>query len=328
MSRRKMLTGAALATGAVAGILANPAGAGANTVPKLIIDTDMFADVDDAGALAIANAAHQAGDVRLLAVVVNTPSRWGAPAASAINTYYGHGHVPVGTRKPVDDSVAELNYAQHLAQHFPNGLGDGERAPEAISLYRRVLAGQSDRSVTIASVGLATNLAALLASGPDSRSRLTGRELVARKVTRLVVMGGQYPSGEEFNFVQDAPATQHMVAEWPTRMIFNGFEIGDTVYTGARLVETPEDNPVRAAYRIYVGEGNNRNSWDLTAVHYAIYGASGLYRLSGPGSNEIAANGANTWRDTPVKDQYYHVKTASDDTIAGRLNRLLIRPRR
>ncbi|MFC0436501.1 nucleoside hydrolase [Kutzneria buriramensis] len=328
LSRRRMLGGTALATAVVAGMLASPAGAEAETTPRLIIDTDIFADVDDVGALAIANAAHQAGDVRLLAVVVNTPSRWGAPAASAINTYYGNSHVPVGAREPVDDSVAERNYAQYLAEHFPNSLRDGRYAPEAVSLYRSVLAGQPDHGVTIAAIGLQTNLAALLASGPDSRSRLTGRELVARKVARLVVMGGQYPAGAEFNFTQDPAATQRVVAAWPTRMIFDGFEIGDTVYTGAGLAGTAADNPVRAAYRIYVGEGNNRSSWDLTAVHYAIYGAPGLYRLSGPGNNDIATDGSNTWHDTPPKDQYYLVKTASDDTIAGELNQLLTRPRR
>jgi hypothetical protein len=126
-----MLGGAALATVAVAGMLASPADAEADTIPRLIIDTDIFADVDDVGALAIANAAHRAGDAHLVGVVVNTPSRWGAPAASAINTYYGNSRIPVGARQPVDDSVAERNYAQYLAQHFPHGLQD---APEAVSL--------------------------------------------------------------------------------------------------------------------------------------------------------------------------------------------------
>ena len=51
-----------------------------------------------------------------------------------------------------------------------------------ISSYRRVLAAQPDRSVAISSVGLLTNLAALLRSGPDDNSPLDGRALVAQKV--------------------------------------------------------------------------------------------------------------------------------------------------
>ncbi len=47
----------------------------------LIIDTDIFSDVDDTGALAIANAAQDGGKVDLLGVMVDTPSKWGAPAS-------------------------------------------------------------------------------------------------------------------------------------------------------------------------------------------------------------------------------------------------------
>ena len=64
--------------------------------------------------------------------------------------------------------------------------GDG-RLPVAESAaapsYRR-------RSVTIASVGLQTNLELLLRSAPDEHSPLTGRELVAEKVALLAVMAG------------------------------------------------------------------------------------------------------------------------------------------
>jgi hypothetical protein len=46
-----------------------------NSAPvHLIIDTDLFSDTDDAGALAIANAAQDNGKVDLLGVMVDTPS--------------------------------------------------------------------------------------------------------------------------------------------------------------------------------------------------------------------------------------------------------------
>lgn len=51
--------------------------------PKpIIIDTDIFSDVDDVGAIAVANALHNCGMVDLQAVVINTPSEYGALAAS------------------------------------------------------------------------------------------------------------------------------------------------------------------------------------------------------------------------------------------------------
>jgi hypothetical protein len=56
---------------------------------------------------------------------------------------------------------------------------------EPAALYREVLAGQPDHSVTIISVGFSTNLARLLDSGSDSYSPLDGRALVAKKVRLL-----------------------------------------------------------------------------------------------------------------------------------------------
>lgn len=108
---------AGVTMGALALAVPGVASADATRQPvRLIVDTDMFSDVDDAGALALANAFADAGEARLLAVMVNTPSRWGAPAADAIDTYYHRGGVPVGTLKPVDDSTFEKDYAQVLAK--------------------------------------------------------------------------------------------------------------------------------------------------------------------------------------------------------------------
>lgn len=48
----------------------------------IIIDTDLFGDVDDVGALTIANVLHNCGLAQLKGIALNTPSKWGAPAAS------------------------------------------------------------------------------------------------------------------------------------------------------------------------------------------------------------------------------------------------------
>lgn len=180
-----------------------------------------------------------------------------------------------------------------------------------------MLASQPDHSVTIASIGFLTNLAALLACD---------RKLVERKVKQLVVMGGAYPSGREWNFLNDVAATKKVVEEWPTRQVYSGFEVGATVFTGARLDQTPRDNPVRRGYQIYVGAGNDRESWDLTAVYYAVRGGDNLFTESTrPGSVKILHDGSNEWVDTPVKDQTYLLKTASDETIARTLEDLMLR---
>lgn len=48
----------------------------------IIIDTDLFSDVDDVGALTIANVLHNCGLADLRGIVINTPSQYGPLAAS------------------------------------------------------------------------------------------------------------------------------------------------------------------------------------------------------------------------------------------------------
>jgi hypothetical protein len=77
------------------------------------------------------------------------------------------------------------------------------------------------------------------------------------------------------------------LAEWPTPIVFSGFEIGDAIKTGPQLaVRTPEDNPVRIAYTLWhsyywelwdktyqPGTIRPHPSYDQTAVLYAARGA-------------------------------------------------------
>lgn len=298
---------------------------------RLIIDTDISGDVDDVGALAIANALVDKGEASLLAVMVNTPSRWGAPAADAINTWYGHGDIPIGTVQPVDDSqpANTAPYPKLLASSFANDLRDGANAPEAVALYRQILAQQPDKSVVIASLGFLNNLAGLLNSKADSHSNLDGKTLVAQKVKLLNLMGGDYPSGYEYNFYSAPAASQAVVKNWPSRIVYNGFSVGANVYSGSRLSsETSASNPVRAAYELYLnGARKNRSSWDPVSVYTAIRGSDNLFLLAGAGGNNIiASNGANTFSSASSsnREESYLVKTATDNQIATKLDDLMV----
>jgi inosine-uridine nucleoside N-ribohydrolase len=320
---------AALVGGAVpasAASRATPAStqAARNTV-RLIIDTDIKDDVDDTGALAIANKLQEAGEAKLIGIMVSTHSKWGAGAVDAIDTYYRHPNIPIGAVKPLDNSVASRDYASVLAKKFPNDIRTGENAPDAVTLYRKLLVNQPNHSVTIASVGYLTNLSQLLDSKPDRYSSLNGRQLVKQKVKQLVVMGGTYPSGREFNFYGDVAATRHVTSSWPTPQVYSGFEVGEPVMTGARLTTvSPSTDPVRKAYEIYVGHGNNRNSWDPTAVYYAIRGDDGLFKESAPGRISIADDGSDTFTPDANGTIRYLVSTASNETIARALEDVMV----
>jgi inosine-uridine nucleoside N-ribohydrolase len=265
---------------------------------RVILDTDFASDVDDVGALAVLHALADLGEVEILAVMVSNGGDAPAHRAiDAINTYYGRPDIPIGVVKGAAPSFRSV-YVDALASRYPNDVQD---PPAAVDLYRQVLAGQPDDSVTIVSVGYLTNLDALLSSPPDGRSASTGVELIAAKVRRWVAMGGHYPdsaahpAGAEFNFVHDAAATANTVATWPTSAVFSGFEVGEVVLTGSGLQAlTPPENPVREAYRLFNG-GQNHASWDLTAVLVAVRATAGLFEVCS-GRNVIGSGGANTWQ--------------------------------
>lgn len=337
-----MLGGRRLAHGIVAVVATALAATAAGAPPSsasgrhhaqpvgLIFDTDFGGDVDDAGAAAMLNAMQDDGKVRVLAMMTSNLTRWAAPGLDAINTYYRNGNIPIGALEPGYDDPENNNlstYAEHLAKSFPNDVRDSSRVPEAVDLYRKILAKQPDHSVVIAVVGGQTNLAQLLASRPDHHSRLSGAQLVAKKVHHVVAMGAQFPSGFEWNIRLDPAAAATVADRWPTPVIYSGFEVGDSIYTGRQLFfQTPPANPVRAAYELYVGFGNNRESWDITAVYYAVLGGDGMFRRSEPGVVNFAADGSNTWTPTPGANRYYLETTAPDGEIAGVLEEWMVQP--
>ncbi|KAK1778483.1 Inosine/uridine-preferring nucleoside hydrolase domain-containing protein [Copromyces sp. CBS 386.78] len=352
-----------------------------NQKPKknLIIDTDLFSDVDDAGALLLASTSPH---INLLGVLINKPSTYSVLAASAIVSYYKKA-IPIGVfRHPTSDgTVIPLpnssfldvvywhlgEFASKIAFRFgspssPDYVkcegpsipwGQAEDAWSAVSLYRKLLSGADDSSVTIASIGFLDNLSLLLDSGPDSFSPLTGRQLILRKVAELVVMGGRYPEGKSWNFFGSDPdiphrnggnglglgprGTANVINHWPTpqrdgwkgRVVYVGDEVGGNVLTGAGLVrEGPKGDPVGRAYGYYA-YGEARPSWDPVAVLYAMDGLGELFKYDeeyGYGRNWVdERDGSNRWVwDEETKNQFVLALKADDETVASEIDHLFL----
>ncbi|KAI1426228.1 inosine/uridine-preferring nucleoside hydrolase [Xylaria sp. FL1777] len=304
------------------------------TRKNLIIDTDLFSDVDDVGALLLAATSP---NVNLLAVNVNYPSTFSALAASAVLAHYGYPEVPIGIRRPLTNvtffdawSYKVGEYASKVAFHWSGGSLPWDRAEDAwdpVALYRKVLAEAEDGSVTIASIGFLENLSGLLNSTADSYSDLAGRELVARKVSELVIMGGGYPSGYEFNFWgSNASITAHVVHTWEGRMVFLGDEVGRPVKSGARfMAEGPSTDPTRMAY-IYYTYYAARPSWDPLTVLYAMNGLEDLFQFENEyGYNHIEPDGANRWVwDQNVRNQFFLRLSVDEETAGAELDRLFL----
>jgi len=263
----------------------------------IIFDTDMGTDVDDAGALAILHIMADRGEAEILATISANRNRWCAPALDAINTYYGREDMPIGCSRTGPDP--EEWYRKNVGE-FPHDLTRSDQAPDAVALYRKILAAQPDNSITIVVVGWLTNMAELLDSKPDQYSPLSGRELVGAKVKELVSMGGTWPNSPknegEYNFTMDKAAAHKVISNWPGKITFTG--LGKDVMTGGRLVaQGPKENPVPTFYRNFfeANKVSDRSSWDLIAVLYAVRGPSDYFTVVSDGKCVGKEDGSNQW---------------------------------
>jgi len=274
---------------------------------RLIFDTDMGNDVDDAVALAVIHALESRGEATLLAVTVTKDNRWAAPFIDVMNTFYGRGDIPIGVvhdgKTPEDGNMIRLPSERKRPDGsfvYPHHLLDGRDAPEAVGLLRHVLAREKDGAVVIVQVGFSTNLARLLDSKADAA-------LVKRKVCLLSLMGGAFPAGKpEYNIETDIPSAKKLFAEWPTAIVASGFEIGERIlYPAASILHDYKyvpDHPLAEAYRDYMKMPYDRPMWDPTAVLYAVrpsafsLSARGTITVDDEGRTHFTAGGEGRHR--------------------------------
>jgi pyrimidine-specific ribonucleoside hydrolase len=299
-----------------------------NTKPvPIIFDSDMGPDYDDVGAIALLHAFADSGQANILATVASTKYEGVAAVLNVFNTYFNRPDIIIGVPK---GKALELKDKQHwtdsVLRNFPHKIKTNNEVPDAVAVYRKVLATQPDKSVTIVTVGFLTNLSNLLKSLPDNYSTLNGLELVRQKVKQLVCMAGKFPSGSEFNVNQDAGASQYAFNHWPTPVLFSGFEIGWRIHTGLPLTqnEAIKKSPVKDVFRISIPldrqDSAGRMSWDETAVLVAIKGHEPWYVLK-RGKITVEDNGNNGWTEGSF---HYHLVEAQPPAIVEELINKLI----
>jgi inosine-uridine nucleoside N-ribohydrolase len=272
---------------------------------RLILDTDMGNDCDDALALAMIHALENRNEVRLLAVTITKDNHDAATYIDLVNNFYGRPDVPIGMvrngKTPNDTPMLKVPVERRDARGnfvYPRRLRDGSEAPEAVELLTRILTEQPDASVTIAQIGFSTNLARLVATP-------AGRALAARKVKALYLMAGNFQKPQpEYNVFTDAPAFHDLMKTWPTPIIFSGFEVGLVITypfeSIARDFAWTTDNPVVEAYKVYVGKPEDHPNWDSTAVLDAIRPDRGYFDLSQPGNVDLGEKNATVFTPDPT----------------------------
>jgi inosine-uridine nucleoside N-ribohydrolase len=264
---------------------------------RVIFDTDMGNDVDDALALAMLHSFESRGEARILAVTITKDNPWAAAFVDVVDRFYGRPSIPIGIvrdGKTKDDG----NYTRVVAKV----LGPAS-VPDAVRVLRQALAAQPDQSVTIVQTGFSTNLARLLDSPGDDASPLAGSELVKRKVRTLVVMAGRFSDAvPEYNIVNDIPAAQKVFADWPTPVFVSAWEIGAAAkYPAARLDRDFahfQHHPIADAYRAYQKMPYAEPLWDPTAVLYAVRPDGGYFGSSPEGRVMIGETGSTQFTHT------------------------------
>jgi hypothetical protein len=288
-----------------------------DNVPRIIFDSDMSSDHDDVGDIATLHGLASLGECQILAMMVSSRNGGTALCMDAINTYYGKPGIPIGV-PPDIGGVGE--YAGQIAAEFPHTLKSAKECPRAAELYRKVLASQPDRSVTVVTTGYLNNLKALLESGPDQHSPLNGMDLVRKKVKLWACAGGCFPKGDEFNFRVVPDGAYHVVNHWPSAVMYVPFDVGQAIYTCGRLPEAPKDNPIRRVY-VDIKKQYPYPSWGQIAVYYAVRGSQGLWGAETRGRNNADKAGSNWWSAEPDpsgdQDQGYLLEKARTPVREG-----------
>jgi hypothetical protein len=301
-----------------------------STPVKVVLDTDMSGDCDDVGALAVLHQLANAGEAEILACVVDGHDEDKAVAAAvdATNTYYGRPQIPVGTYQGPKHTATKSAYTSALRDEFPHAARPDDQMPKALDVYRKALANVSDHSVTIISIGFLVNLAELLQSSADQFSPLSGIELVRTKVKELVVMGGHFPKGDgaEYNFGHSdgGPFTRYAIENWPTPILFSGWELGESIITGKTLKDAPP-SPLRRAYELYT-KFAGRQSWDLVTVLAAVRDPNLYWTIQSNGYCHVNPDGTNEWTPTPNRGHSYLVAKAPPADVGKILDDLLLLP--
>lgn len=304
---------------------------------NLIFDTDIGPDYDDVGAITLLHALADSGrsdgrQVRILATVASNQTPLIAATLDVMNTYFGRPNLPIGVvRGRAVNLPAWQKWDSLIVARYPHDLKTNAQAEDATALYRRLLAAQPDGSVTIVTVGFMTNMANLLESKPDKHSPLDGTALVKKKVKQLVSMaahfGKEMGKFREFNVEKDVLASIHTFDNWPTPILFSGFEIGSRVFTGLPLMNSnyqnsPGKDVFARAIPMDKNDVNGRMSWDQTAVLVAIKGYESYYSVV-EGRMVTNADGSNTWNRTG-KGHFYLVEKMPVAEVQNVINGLML----
>lgn len=309
-------------------------------VAKIILDTDIGNDIDDALALSVLHALQSQYECELLAVTVNKANVFAPRYVDIINTFYGRGGIPLGWIGDIGPTPNDGRFIRPICEKANDGIVVYKRSykddnyEDPVKLIRKILAAQPDRSVVIAAIGFLTNLSALLDSAGCEHSPLDGVDLVRKKVKFMSVMGGDFrpkalaSSNKEYkehNICMDIPSARKVLSNWPGKIVFTGFELGCKVIYPASSVlndfEWAENHPVVDGYHLFLEMSYDRPCWDLISVLFAVMPDKNFFSVSQPGHLGLFEQGNLSFTPDASGNHFY---LSVDDDQVKELQRLFI----
>ena len=283
---------------------------------SILIDTDIGADCDDAGALAVAFALMKQHSYSLAGVVNSTSCVYGNGAIDAIASYYGYSLEKTGIYDYTSFHPNDTRFNQYLTEHMTTHRS---AMVSSTQYYREVLTAAEDASVVLVTLGGFNAVADFLKEEPA---------LFAQKVRLVVSMGGalngleNHPYGKEYNILLDVDSASYFAENCPCPLIYDTWELtANSVYSGFTSMDW--NNPVAVSfYKLMDGE-LLRSSCDISAVQVAIEGLTDQYELSAAGTMSFSDDGISTFTESPDGNHYYLKKLRSNRYIGLYLSSIM-----
>lgn len=299
---------------------------------KIILDTDMGVDCDDAAALAILLNAHKANKIELKAVTASSGREGATATIKVIMDYYGVSNIPIGS---FSSNLLECDYINNYAKAIKDRYNEKDIDNNSVKLIRKILSNSSEK-ITIVAIGPLTNMSNLLLSNGDEFSDLTGIELVKEKVDKFIVMGGAFIQNyskekinaifSEWNILQDINSAMVFSDKCPIEVIYSPHEVGKQVMTKMEV----GDNPVWTSMLEFAKSNKfsyepnfYRQSWDPITCLFSLDELNPDFVLSNRGKITIDNKGITTYvLDKEGKD--YYISTRSNlKNIERRINEII-----
>ena len=296
----------------------------AEAVPSVIIDMDLSSDIDDVADITVLNALANLGECKILGALGTADNTATPKFQKLVGLYHGNDY-RVGFISPSGGKGGDGNIPATI-----NSLMKWDCAYEdGIALYRDLLERADDKSVIIITTGGLSGLMRFMKTEGAT-------DLIRRKVDMLCCAGGCYPRGSEFNFNVWAEGTDYVLRNWPCKAYFDGYDVGQSVFTGQDIFRFPDPaNPTWVGWNSYKAHqgstyewGGAYPTWSQVIMLYGIRlnsGAKDFWSVHDTGRNTFNGKDANAWDDSlvPPDTQGYlleNTRWETQDTLNALMN--------